>query len=195
MWLKTKITKIRNLIDKLKSTLQKTYGENIKRIHLISITEKERKEEQRKEEVREGKRRKNPNQGSESESHTLLKWKWKSHITVWLFVTPWAIKSMEFSRPEYWSGQPFPSPGDLPNPGIKDNLIMLASKITYICFLLTTFYVGDRALCTSGPTYVEGGLISVWFSFVTGISAVESCKASWERCTFTSESIKVWVVV
>ena len=26
---------------------------------------------------------------------------------------------MEFSRPEYWSGYPFPSPGDLPNPGIK----------------------------------------------------------------------------
>ena len=26
---------------------------------------------------------------------------------------------MEFSRSEYWSGQPFPSPGDLPNPGIK----------------------------------------------------------------------------
>ena len=26
---------------------------------------------------------------------------------------------MEFSRPEYWTGQPFPSPGDLPNPGIK----------------------------------------------------------------------------
>jgi len=26
---------------------------------------------------------------------------------------------MEFSRPEYWSGEPFPSPGDLLNPGIK----------------------------------------------------------------------------
>ena len=26
---------------------------------------------------------------------------------------------MEFSRPEYWSGLPFLSPGDLPNPGIK----------------------------------------------------------------------------
>ena len=26
---------------------------------------------------------------------------------------------MEFSRPEYWSGEPFPSPGDLPNPGIE----------------------------------------------------------------------------
>ena len=34
-------------------------------------------------------------------------------------VTPWTIQSMEFSRPEYWSRQPFPSPGDLPNPGIK----------------------------------------------------------------------------
>ena len=33
--------------------------------------------------------------------------------------TPWTIQSMEFSRPEYWSGQPFPSPGDFPNPGIK----------------------------------------------------------------------------
>ena len=27
--------------------------------------------------------------------------------------------SMEFFRQEYWSGLPFPSPGDLPNPGIK----------------------------------------------------------------------------
>ena len=26
---------------------------------------------------------------------------------------------MKFSRPEYWSVQPFPSPGDLPNPGIE----------------------------------------------------------------------------
>ena len=26
---------------------------------------------------------------------------------------------MEFSRPAYWSGKPFPSPGDLPNPGIE----------------------------------------------------------------------------
>ena len=30
-----------------------------------------------------------------------------------------APPSMEFSRQEYWSGLPFPSPGDLPNPGIK----------------------------------------------------------------------------
>ena len=34
-----------------------------------------------------------------------------SHVR--LFATPWTIQSMEFSRPEYWSAQPFPSPGDL----------------------------------------------------------------------------------
>ena len=38
--------------------------------------------------------------------------------------TPWTIAhqaplSMGFSRQEYWSGLPFPSPGDLPNPGIE----------------------------------------------------------------------------
>ena len=38
--------------------------------------------------------------------------------------TPWTVahqtpRSMGFYRQEYWSGLPFPSPGDLPNPGIK----------------------------------------------------------------------------
>ena len=40
------------------------------------------------------------------------------------FVIPWTVAhqaplSMGFSRKEYWSGLPFPSPGDLPNPGIE----------------------------------------------------------------------------
>ena len=43
----------------------------------------------------------------------------KSLSRVRLFVTPWTIQSMGFSRPEYWSGLPFPSPGDLPHPGTK----------------------------------------------------------------------------
>ena len=46
-------------------------------------------------------------------------WKWKSLSCVPLFATLWTVESMEFSRPEYWSGQPFPSPGDHPNPEIK----------------------------------------------------------------------------
>ena len=33
--------------------------------------------------------------------------------------TPWTIQFMDFSRPEYWSGQPFPSPTDLPDPGVE----------------------------------------------------------------------------
>ena len=41
-----------------------------------------------------------------------------------IFATPWmgdrqAPLSIGFSRQEYWSGLPFPSPGDLPNPGIE----------------------------------------------------------------------------
>ena len=44
---------------------------------------------------------------------------WKSLSRVLLFATLWTIQSMEFSRSENWSGQPFLSPGDLPNPGIE----------------------------------------------------------------------------
>ena len=40
--------------------------------------------------------------------------KWKSLSCFRLFVTPWTIQSMELSRPEYWSGQPFPSPRGSP---------------------------------------------------------------------------------
>ena len=52
------------------------------------------------------------------------KWKVKSLSHVQLFATPWTVVyqaplSMGFSRQEYWSGLPFPSPGDLPNPGIE----------------------------------------------------------------------------
>ena len=43
---------------------------------------------------------------------------------VQLFVTPWIVAcqvplSMGFSRQKYWNELPFPSPGDLPNPGVE----------------------------------------------------------------------------
>ena len=55
---------------------------------------------------------------------TKVKVKVKLLSPIQLFVTPWTIayqdpQSMEFSRQEYWSGLPFPSPGDLPDPGIE----------------------------------------------------------------------------
>ena len=61
---------------------------------------------------------------------TLQSWKVKGLVAqlvkelVWLFATPWTIAcqaslSMGFSRKEYWSGLPCPTPGDLPDPGIE----------------------------------------------------------------------------
>ena len=49
----------------------------------------------------------------------IVRFAWLSHIG--LFVTPWTIAckaplSVEFSRQESWSGLPFPTPGDLPEP-------------------------------------------------------------------------------
>ena len=48
----------------------------------------------------------------------------KSHSGIQLFPTPCAVvhqapQSMGFSKHEYWSGLPFPSPGDLPDLGIE----------------------------------------------------------------------------
>ena len=48
----------------------------------------------------------------------------KSLSRVRLFANPWTVAyqappSVGFSRQEYWSRLPFPSPGDLPNPGIE----------------------------------------------------------------------------
>ena len=48
-----------------------------------------------------------------------------SHFShVWFFVTPWTVAhqaplSMGVSRQRYWSGLPYPPPGDLPDPGIE----------------------------------------------------------------------------
>ena len=52
-------------------------------------------------------------------------------VCIWLFATPWTVArqaplSMGFSRQEYWSGLPFPSPGDLPDPGIEPTSPALA---------------------------------------------------------------------
>jgi len=53
-----------------------------------------------------------------------INWKWLSLSRVPLFTTPWTValqapRSIGFPRQEYWSVLPFPSPGDLPDPGIE----------------------------------------------------------------------------
>ena len=69
--------------------------------------------------------RQSRNQKSPSSFNHLVAWCCaKSLSRVWLSVTPWTVAhqapmSMGFSRQEYWSGLPFPPPGDLPDPGIE----------------------------------------------------------------------------
>ena len=68
-----------------------------------------------------------------------LQGKWKVKVKslscVRLFAIPWSVAyqaslSMGFSRQEYWSGLPFPSPGDLPNPGVERSPILWADAFT-----------------------------------------------------------------
>ena len=85
-----------------------------------------------------------------------------SHIQ--LFATLWTVAlqaplSMRFSRQEYWNGLPFPSPGDLPDPGIKprsptleaDALTSeppgktLLSKLVYVCMCQVTSVISDSS--------------------------------------------------
>ena len=59
-----------------------------------------------------------------SKSDMRVRVRMKSLSRVRLFATPWTVDhqappSMGVSRQEYWSGLPFPSPGDLPNPRIE----------------------------------------------------------------------------
>ena len=81
-------------------------------------------------------------------------YKVKSLSRVRLFATPWTVAhsappSMGFSRQEYWSGLPFPSPGDLPNPGIEpgspalqaDALTAELSKKGYLITFRHHFYL------------------------------------------------------
>ena len=81
-----------------------------------------------------------------------MKVKVKSLSRVRLSVTPWTVdyqasRSMGFSRQEYWSGLPFPSPGDLPDPGIKpespaleaDALTSEPPRIRSYYFIFTEF--------------------------------------------------------
>ena len=75
--------------------------------------------------------------------------------SVWLFETPWIVihqapLSMGFSRKEYWSGLPLPSPGDLPNPGTEPGSPTLqANSLQRLCITLLLDRVFSK--CQLGP--------------------------------------------
>ena len=93
-----------------------------------------------------------------------------SHSFVSDSVTPWTVAqqaplSVGFSRQEYWSGLLFPSPGHLPNPGIKPRS-------------LTSSALGDRFL-TTAPTGKP--TVAIKFLYSDPPLTVFTCCAAWER--------------
>ena len=74
-----------------------------------------------------------------------------SHFNhVRLFATPWTIARQAplatgFPRKDYWSGLPFPSPGDLPDPGIKPASPALAGGLFFF-FSLPLSHMGSPFL-------------------------------------------------
>ena len=72
----------------------------------------------------------------------------KSCLTL---ATPWTVPcqvilSVGFSRQEYWSGLPFPSPGNLPNPGIKPRSPALQKSSMFYLFIPPYFLVPGSPL-------------------------------------------------
>ena len=112
--------------------------------------------------------------------HSNIHWsevKWLSRV--WLFVTPWTIAyqappSIRFSRQEYWSGLPFPSPGDLPDPGIEPQ---------------SPAFQADAL--TSEPPGKPPNIHSVQFSSVLSLSHVWLFTTPWIAACQTSLSITI----
>ena len=68
-----------------------------------------------------------------------LEVKWKLLSYVWFFATPWTVAhqtplSMEFSRQEYWSGLPCPSPGIFLTQGSNPGLLLCRQILYYLSY-------------------------------------------------------------
>ena len=88
---------------------------------------------------------------------------------VQLFATPWTVghqapPSMGFSRQEYWSGLPFSSPRDLPDPGIEPRSPALQADA------LTSEPLGN-------PLFVDEGKELSRVSFTKALNPIYDCSA------------------
>ena len=78
-------------------------------------------------------------------------------MTLWT-VAHQAALSMEFYRQEYWSALPFPSPGDLPDPGLE--LVSLASPA-----LTASFFT----------------ISTIWEAFLMALEELEISQCEWHQ--------------
>jgi len=86
---------------------------------------------------------------------------------VQLFATPWTVDyqpplSMEFSRQEYWSGLPFPSPGYLFNPGIKPRSPALQADALPFEPPGKTYDLGNAGNLISGSSSFSKPNLDIW---------------------------------
>ena len=90
---------------------------------------------------------------------------------MWVKVTLFclAVQSMEFSRPEYRSGWPFPSPGDLSNQGIKPRFLTLQTYFFFFFFYQLKHKGSPRILVWVAYPFPSG---SYWRRNQTGVSCI-----------------------
>ena len=91
----------------------------------------------------------NPPKYNEAISSLMCVCVYVSHCHVWLFVTPWTVAlqvplSMESSRQEYWSGLPFPSPGESSQPRDQTRSPVLHADSLPSEYQGSTFYFNSR---------------------------------------------------
>ena len=105
------------------------------------------------------------------------------------FVTPWtaacqAPLSMEFSRQEYWSGLPFPSPGDLTNPGTE-----LPSPVS------PTLQVDSLPPSRWGSPWTLNTLVEVSYEDMYPVSLSNSCRDSFSFGVWTYQLCVLWFCI
>ena len=111
-------------------------------------------------------------------------------------MTPWTVAcqaplSVQFSKQEYWSGLPFPTPGDLPHPGIE--LMFLVSPALACNFFFITSATWEarepwwvhsvyRAACGRGARgAVQDSPSAVWAVWSV-VASSSNCCSGWYLC-------------
>ena len=108
-----------------------------------------------------------------------------------LSATPWTVAhqappSMEFSRQEYWSGLPFPSPGDLPDPGIEPGSpVLQADALPSEPGGIPMYIHKWKDIKKEGQSDICHSIDKPWKDYASGISQTQKNKDSVTlvRCT------------
>ena len=111
---------------------------------------------------------------------------------VWLFVILWTVTCqaplpMGFHRQEYWNGLPFPSPGHLPNPGIKPVSVLYNPVISITHqMVLFFFFFFTKERCSLSQSLRVNGLHYVSFLVVGILCITDTIHYSFLQNIFTA---------